>query len=349
MSRHRAVRNLDVDDILDDEDYGEDYDENDFNEDELSNEDLDKLDEGLAYVYSVIGDDTFLTAKEIREALWEFYFDKEETVEWALERAKQQKSSFFHLFYDFFQLCITNPPRTNMAENNKSTSPSLAALSKARQNASSSTTNSLTQLKQKMGAQTESQSPSLASLAASSAAKKPLSSLQALAQRSSTGNTTPSLVSLAKKSSTSTNKAPRLAHLTSRPPTIQSDPSKLSALAGLASSVKESPKITLSYPSKSISLEPSTKDKLTTEPAERQSVVINAEENYSNPLCGKPSFAAQFLFAPQEPIPFDAQAVFLEGKKSESISAFKFDQPSPDDIVLAAQSNFSGNARSKRS
>lgn len=53
-------------------------------ETEMSNEDLDKLDEGLAYVYSVIGDDTFLTAKEIKEALWYYYFDREETVEWAL-------------------------------------------------------------------------------------------------------------------------------------------------------------------------------------------------------------------------------------------------------------------------
>lgn len=50
----------------------------------MSNEDLDKLEEGLAHVYSVIGDDTFLTAKEIKEALWYYYFDREETIEWAL-------------------------------------------------------------------------------------------------------------------------------------------------------------------------------------------------------------------------------------------------------------------------
>lgn len=53
-------------------------------ETEMSNEDLDKLDEGLAYVYSVIGEDTILSAAEIKEALWYYYFDREETIEWVL-------------------------------------------------------------------------------------------------------------------------------------------------------------------------------------------------------------------------------------------------------------------------
>ncbi|KAI9476270.1 MAG: hypothetical protein EXX96DRAFT_293848 [Benjaminiella poitrasii] len=84
MSRHRAVRNLDIDDILDEDEYESEYDENQLDENELSNEDLDKLDEGLAHIYSVIGEDTILSAKEIREALWYYYFDTEETIEWAL-------------------------------------------------------------------------------------------------------------------------------------------------------------------------------------------------------------------------------------------------------------------------
>lgn len=50
----------------------------------MTNEDLDKLDEGLAYIYTIIGEDTVLTAKEIKEALWYYFFDKEETLEWAL-------------------------------------------------------------------------------------------------------------------------------------------------------------------------------------------------------------------------------------------------------------------------
>ncbi|KAI8370105.1 hypothetical protein EDC96DRAFT_542875 [Choanephora cucurbitarum] len=86
MSRHRAVRNLDIDDVLDEDEYDSQYDDNEFDEEQLSNEDLDKLDDGLDYVYSVIGYDTFLTAREIKEALWNFYFDREETVDWALEK-----------------------------------------------------------------------------------------------------------------------------------------------------------------------------------------------------------------------------------------------------------------------
>ncbi|KAI8353367.1 hypothetical protein BD560DRAFT_336670 [Blakeslea trispora] len=84
MSRHRAVRNLDIDDVLEEDEYNSEYDENEFDEEQLSNEDLDRLDDGLDYVYGVIGYDTFLTAREIKEALWNFYFDQEQTVDWAL-------------------------------------------------------------------------------------------------------------------------------------------------------------------------------------------------------------------------------------------------------------------------
>ncbi|KAI8877205.1 hypothetical protein K501DRAFT_298388 [Backusella circina FSU 941] len=93
MSRHRDVRNLDVDDVLEEDQYDDDVDyENQLDENELSNEDLDRLDDGLAYVYSVIGDDSNITGKEIREALWYYYFDFEETVDWALERIAKDKA-----------------------------------------------------------------------------------------------------------------------------------------------------------------------------------------------------------------------------------------------------------------
>jgi hypothetical protein len=55
----------------------------------MSNEDLEKLDEGLAYIYSVIGDDTILGEREIKEALWYYYFDREETLEWALGKNQE--------------------------------------------------------------------------------------------------------------------------------------------------------------------------------------------------------------------------------------------------------------------
>ncbi|EPB86051.1 hypothetical protein HMPREF1544_07127 [Mucor circinelloides 1006PhL] len=92
MSRHRAVRNLDIDDILDEDEYESEYDENQLDEADISNEDLDKLEDGLAYVYSVIGEDTILTATEIKEALWYYYFDREETINWALEKIAKEKA-----------------------------------------------------------------------------------------------------------------------------------------------------------------------------------------------------------------------------------------------------------------
>lgn len=53
-------------------------------ENELSNEDLDALEDGLAYVRSVVGDDCPVPDIEIKEALWYYYFDREETVNWVL-------------------------------------------------------------------------------------------------------------------------------------------------------------------------------------------------------------------------------------------------------------------------
>lgn len=96
-------------DILDEDEYESEYDENQrkarsicqlqsktthcirfvVDETEISNEDLDKLEDGLAYVYSVIGEDTILTASEIKEALWYYYFDREETINWALGKVSR--------------------------------------------------------------------------------------------------------------------------------------------------------------------------------------------------------------------------------------------------------------------
>ncbi|KAI9015319.1 hypothetical protein CLU79DRAFT_348208 [Phycomyces nitens] len=91
MSRHRAVRNLDLDDVLDDE-YDEEYDENTLDENEMTNEDLEALDDGLSYVYSVVGDNCPLTDVEIKEALWYYYFDKKETINWALNTISERKA-----------------------------------------------------------------------------------------------------------------------------------------------------------------------------------------------------------------------------------------------------------------
>ncbi|KAL9546519.1 hypothetical protein MBANPS3_006616 [Mucor bainieri] len=371
MSRHRAVRNLDIDDILDEDEYESEYDENQLDETEMSNEDLDKLEDGLAYVYSVIGEDTMLTASEIKEALWYYYFDREETINWALvstekiakEKALEEKKKakeeakkgafFFFLSFTFHlthqKMLILTASYMSEPNNSKKAMPSLSSLSNSRQSAAPA--NSLAQLRQNMQKPATS---SLASLASSAAeGKRPVSSLQALAQRSTTGaKTPPSLASLATKSpSSTTTEKPlnSLAHLASRQPA--SKPTTIvgkSALSSLASRSPAAPKpASLKPVPVAVAVAPATPasnvDTSKTTVEESSSDEEEEEAVYDNPLCAKPSAAAQFLFKPQQPLQFDAQSVFQHAlKKPTSIHVFDFDQPSPDDIVIAAQNQRGG-------
>jgi hypothetical protein len=84
---------------------------------------------------------------------------------------------------------------------------------------------------------------------------------------------------------------------------------------------------------------------VTEEEEEEKEEEEKEEEEVDNPLVAKPSLAAQFLFQPQpKSIPMDD---ILEKaiRKSCSIGVFKFDQPSPDDIVMAAQSQRGSNKK----
>ncbi|KAI8094054.1 hypothetical protein BDF21DRAFT_407877 [Thamnidium elegans] len=96
MSRHRAVRNLDIDDILQEDDYDSEYDEDAIDETAISTEDLETLEEALTYIYSIIGEDTVLSEKEIKETLWNSYFDTEETLNWALGNYLKKMGWGFH-------------------------------------------------------------------------------------------------------------------------------------------------------------------------------------------------------------------------------------------------------------
>ncbi|KAG2185185.1 hypothetical protein INT44_001975, partial [Umbelopsis vinacea] len=85
MSRHRNVRNLDIDDVLAEDDYSdeEEYDQAEgggMDLSEMSDEDRAAMDEGVAHIYSVIGDDTSISLQTIQETLWYYYFDKEESI-----------------------------------------------------------------------------------------------------------------------------------------------------------------------------------------------------------------------------------------------------------------------------
>ncbi|KAI9476269.1 MAG: hypothetical protein EXX96DRAFT_293917 [Benjaminiella poitrasii] len=256
-----------------------------------------------------------------------------------------------------------------MTENNcKKTIPSLASLSSTRQQNSTNKPSSLAQLRQKTQTPNNT-TPSLNSLATSStASKKPLSSLQALAQRSNaSGNSTPSLISLAQKMSTansvstSKNKLTSLAHLASRTPLPAASLPPSNSLANFSTKkitanqepvIPSSSLLSISKPSSLMHLAKKTEPELLNEP-ELPEKDKNGQ-NEDNALCAKPSIAAQFLFMPIPSVmsSFDPQTVFEHAiKKSTSIPRFQFDQPSPDDIVLAAQNNrsgASGNGSSKK-
>ncbi|CAO3693728.1 unnamed protein product [Umbelopsis ramanniana] len=96
MSRHRNVRNLDIDNVLAEDDYSDEevYDQAEGGEidlSEMSEEDRAAMDEGVAHIYSVIGDDTSVSLQTIQETLWYYYFDKEESVNFILDTIAKQK------------------------------------------------------------------------------------------------------------------------------------------------------------------------------------------------------------------------------------------------------------------
>ncbi|KAJ1961024.1 hypothetical protein GGI12_003478, partial [Dipsacomyces acuminosporus] len=86
MSRHRAVRNLDLEEELYDEADDGYYDEMQ----DVSEEDQIRLLEGVESIKKVIGRSSGIDDQEIRESLWYYYFDEGATIAW-LQRSKLDK------------------------------------------------------------------------------------------------------------------------------------------------------------------------------------------------------------------------------------------------------------------
>ncbi|KAJ2056623.1 hypothetical protein GGI17_006099 [Coemansia sp. S146] len=79
MSRHRAVRNLNLEEELyDEEDDGAIYDELQ----DVSEEDQARLIKGIEAVRCAIGPETGIEDREIKESLWYYFFDEEATIAW---------------------------------------------------------------------------------------------------------------------------------------------------------------------------------------------------------------------------------------------------------------------------
>ncbi|KAK4046543.1 hypothetical protein OIV83_005995 [Microbotryomycetes sp. JL201] len=90
MSRHRAVKNLDLDEELDDQaiDYGgQDYD------DDMTEEQAAQMASALSAVQHVLGPTTTITDKEIKDALWDSYFDVDGTVAYLLDEQHKKQAA----------------------------------------------------------------------------------------------------------------------------------------------------------------------------------------------------------------------------------------------------------------
>ncbi|PWN39217.1 hypothetical protein IE81DRAFT_350373 [Ceraceosorus guamensis] len=90
MSRHRAVRNLDLDEELAD-DY---YDDEQEPWADASSSDLESLQVAFAQVAAVVapGSSSLIDEADIKSSLWENYFDVQATVEWALRESKRRQA-----------------------------------------------------------------------------------------------------------------------------------------------------------------------------------------------------------------------------------------------------------------
>ncbi|PVV02515.1 hypothetical protein BB560_003028 [Smittium megazygosporum] len=73
MSRHRAIRNLDFEEELYEEEEYDDYEER-------TDQDLVKLEQGLKSIKAKIGTATKIPDKEIKDTLWYYYFDQNKTI-----------------------------------------------------------------------------------------------------------------------------------------------------------------------------------------------------------------------------------------------------------------------------
>lgn len=97
MSRHRAVRNLNLDDELAEEDDDHDYTEENPYED-LSEHDHAQLEAALAQLVSVIGpsgtqhDASGFTEREMKDALWDAYFDVDQAVAVLVEERSRREA-----------------------------------------------------------------------------------------------------------------------------------------------------------------------------------------------------------------------------------------------------------------
>ncbi|TFK43259.1 hypothetical protein BDQ12DRAFT_170939 [Crucibulum laeve] len=87
MSRHRIIRNMNIDDELDDDALSDGAQE------ELTPEEQEQMEDAFDYVRQVIGgeDASGISDTAIKDILWGNYFDAQHTVQWALEEQERRQ------------------------------------------------------------------------------------------------------------------------------------------------------------------------------------------------------------------------------------------------------------------
>ncbi|KAK0242422.1 hypothetical protein EDD85DRAFT_288059 [Armillaria nabsnona] len=87
MSRHRDVRNINLDDELDDDALSDGGDE------ETTEQEQAELDAAFEQVRDIIGDEdtTGISEHEIKEYLWERFFQVDQTIQWALDEQERRR------------------------------------------------------------------------------------------------------------------------------------------------------------------------------------------------------------------------------------------------------------------
>ncbi|KAK0191295.1 hypothetical protein F5146DRAFT_594552 [Armillaria mellea] len=87
MSRHRDVRNINLNDELDDDPLSDGGDE------EMTDKEQDELNATFEQVRDVIGDEetTGISEREIKQYLWDCFFDVNQTVQWALDEQERRR------------------------------------------------------------------------------------------------------------------------------------------------------------------------------------------------------------------------------------------------------------------
>lgn len=91
MSRHRAVRNIDLDEELAEDSFGEE--DNPY--EDISEEDHIQLEDSLAQLVTLIGtsgDESGFTEREMKDALWNAYFDVDQALNALVEERSRRES-----------------------------------------------------------------------------------------------------------------------------------------------------------------------------------------------------------------------------------------------------------------